>query len=78
MRIHVTGRRIIDRDQRTTINLGPQPGELDLPLAALANNMLNVRLELMLALYYVELPRSELNLRENFIDAVNITRIARE
>jgi hypothetical protein len=40
--------------------------------------MLNVRLELMLALYYVELPRSELNLRENFIDAVNITRIARE
>ena len=40
--------------------------------------MLNVRLELLLALNYVELPRSELNLRENFIDAVNITKIAYE
>ena len=40
--------------------------------------MLNVRLELSLAEKYVKLPRSELNLRENFIDAVNITRIACE
>ena len=64
------------KDRDSTINLGLQNLALDIPLAALANNMLNVRLKLSLALINVELPGSELHLRENFIDAVNITRIA--
>ena len=64
-----------NRDERTTANLGPQPGEVDIPLAALANNMLNVRLESWLALNYVEMPVSEPNLRENFIDAVDIAKV---
>ena len=73
------GRRIggsISKDRESTTNLGLHSLALDIPLAALANNMLNVRLKLLLALNYVELPGSELHLRKNFIDAVNITRIA--
>jgi len=67
-----------DRDERTTADLGPQPSEFDIPLAALANNILNVRLEFSLALNYVEIPGSKLNLRENLIDAVDVTKIACE
>ena len=37
--------------------------------------MLNVRLESWLALNYVEMPVSEPNLRENFIDAVDIAKV---
>ena len=73
------GRRIegsVPEDRVPTTNLGLHDLALDIPLAALANNMLNVRLKLSLASIYVELPGSELNLRQNFIDAVDITRIA--
>ena len=66
----------VSKDRDSTINLGLRSLALDIPLAALANNMLNVRLNLSLALNNAELPGSELHLRENFIDAVNITRIA--
>ena len=51
--------------------------EHDIPLAALANNMLNVRLDLSLAFGY-GVRETGANLRENFIDAVDITRIACE
>jgi hypothetical protein len=65
-------------DRDSTTNLGLRSLALDIPLAALANNILNVRLKLSLALDNLELPRLELHLRENFIDAVDITRIACE
>ena len=57
---------------------GPAPVVFDIPLAALANNMLNVRLRSPLALKSVQLPGSGSNLRENFIDAVDVTRISCE
>lgn len=61
---------------KTTTVLGLDTLEFDIPLAALANNILNVRLDLSLALNCVEVLGSGLNLRENFIDAVDVTTIA--
>ena len=52
--MHVIGqkdRRIVMMDHE---NAGLQGLVHDIPLAALANNMLNVRLDLLLALNYVE------------------------
>ena len=52
----------VSKDRNSTINLGLRNLALDIPLAALANNMLNVRLKLSLALNNLELPGSEIAL----------------
>jgi hypothetical protein len=61
-----------------TLKTFPGLGHLDrndIPLAALANNMLNVRLDSLLALLFGGVCRLDANLRENFIDTVDITRV---
>jgi hypothetical protein len=63
--------RRIDRDT-TSPGLGYLDRN-DIPLAALANNMLNVRLVSLLALLFDAVCGLNANLRENFIDAVDIT-----